>query len=196
MLHFLQKFCLIATLMIAAYTSVAAPLLTQTLHALNINTAQTYPPPASIELAFSPDGGATELVIKAIQSAKQTIRVAAYSFTSRPIADALIAARKSGVDVKIVIDHEEVEQRNHSLAPYLAAQGVPLRVDIVHNLQHDKYMVIDGKNVETGSFNYTSAAEHYNSENAIVLWGDPKLAAAYAANWQSLWDKAEAYGGQ
>ena len=60
------------------------------------------PPPDSVEVAFSPSGGATELVVKVIGAAKQSIRVAAYAFTSRPIAKALVEARKLGVDVEIV----------------------------------------------------------------------------------------------
>jgi phosphatidylserine/phosphatidylglycerophosphate/cardiolipin synthase-like enzyme len=69
----------------------------------------------------------------------------------------------------------------------LAAARILVRADVVHTLQHDKYMVIDGKSVETGSFNDT-AAEQHNSENVILLGSAPKLAAAYGANWQSLWD--------
>jgi phosphatidylserine/phosphatidylglycerophosphate/cardiolipin synthase-like enzyme len=188
---------LVAVLILAGNTACAATsIIQQALHVLHIDASQTLPPSASVEIAFSPDGGATDLVIKAIRSAKQNIRVAAYSFTSHPIAAALIDAHKSGINVQIVIDHEEVEKRNHSLASYLVENGIPLRVDIVHTLQHDKYMVIDDKTVETGSFNYTAAAEHHNSENVMVLWGDPSLATAYTENWNGLWNNAESYGGQ
>jgi hypothetical protein len=49
-------------------------------------------PAASTEVAFSPSGGATALVVKTIEDARHSIRVAAYSFTSKPIAKALIQA--------------------------------------------------------------------------------------------------------
>ena len=52
----------------------------------------------AIQDAFSPRQGATALVVHTIDDARHTLRVAAYSFTSRPIADALIAARQRGVD--------------------------------------------------------------------------------------------------
>ena len=172
-------------------------LIEKALHAIQGGgSAVTVPPPVSVEVAFSPDGGATDLVVKAIASARQSVHVAAYSFTSRPIAKALADAHKAGIEVQVVVDHEQVERRNHSIAGWLASQGVPVRVDTMHALQHDKYMVVDGKTVETGSFNYTAAAEQHNSENVIVLWDAPKLAAAYGADWKSLWDAAEAYGGQ
>ncbi|MDD4616306.1 MAG: phospholipase D family protein [Alphaproteobacteria bacterium] len=155
--------------------------------------AQSVALPASVEIAFSPGGGSTDLVIKAIETAKSSVLVAAYSFTSKPIARALISARKNGVNVAVVVDHGQLEKSSHSVIDTLAAGEIPVRADTVHALQHDKYMVIDGKTVETGSFNYTAAAEARNSENVIVLWNSPELAKLYGENWQSLWDEAEPY---
>jgi phosphatidylserine/phosphatidylglycerophosphate/cardiolipin synthase-like enzyme len=155
--------------------------------------SQIVPAPGSIEVAFSPNGGATDLILKAIGSAQSSVRVAAYSFTSRPVANALIEAHRAGIDVAVVIDHGQISKTTHSVVPLLVAEKVPLRVDTIHALQHDKYMIIDGKTVETGSFNYTASAERRNSENVIVLWDTPALAAAYTENWQTLWDDAEPY---
>lgn len=150
-------------------------------------------PPQSVEVAFSPSGGATDLVLKTIATAKKDIRIAAYSFTSRPIANALIEAHKSGVDIAVVSDSGQKAKGSHSVIRSLAAAGIPVRIDTVHALQHDKYIVVDQNTVETGSFNYTAAAEQRNSENVIVLWNAPELAAAYGKNWQSLWDRAEPF---
>ena len=174
---------------------MAQSLIEQTMHAL-VGGPQRVAPPGAVEVAFSPDGGATDLVVKAIHSARQRIDVAAYAFTSAPIARALIDAQHAGVAVRVVIDHEQVEKRNHSLAAVIKDAGVPLRVDIVHTLLHDKYMIIDGKTVETGSFNFTSAAERHNAENVIVMWDAPAVAQAYTRDWENLWNQAEAYGGQ
>ena len=171
----------------------AASFVERAAQVLQGGGAQTVSPPSSAEVAFSPGGGATDLVVKALSSAKQNIRVAAYSFTSRPIAKALIAAHQAGVDVSVIVDHGQIEKDSHSVIDSLVAEKIPVRADVVHTLQHDKYMVIDGKTVETGSFNYSAAAEHNNSENVIVLWESPRLAAAYAADWQRLWDQAAPY---
>jgi phosphatidylserine/phosphatidylglycerophosphate/cardiolipin synthase-like enzyme len=185
-----------ATILLAFPAHAAPTLVQRALQVLQGGGSQVVPSPASVEIAFSPGGGATDLVVKAIASAKQSIHVAAYSFTSRPIAKALAEAHKAGIDVDVLVDHSQIEKDNHSVTAFLIVAKIPLRVDIVHALQHDKYMVIDGKTVETGSFNYTAAAEQHNSENVIVLWDDPALAAAYGENWKSLWDQAETYSGQ
>jgi phosphatidylserine/phosphatidylglycerophosphate/cardiolipin synthase-like enzyme len=171
----------------------ASSFVERAVRVLQGEKAQEVSAPASAEVAFSPGGGATDLVVKAVASAKQSVHVAAYSFTSRPIAKALIAAHQAGVEVSVVVDHGQIEKDSHSVISSLVAEKIPVRADIVHTLQHDKYMIIDDKTVETGSFNYSAAAEHNNSENVIVLWESPKLAAAYAANWKSLWDQAEPY---
>lgn len=157
-------------------------------------TAKPHSVPAdgTIEVAFSPKAGATELIVKAINSAKKNIRLAAYSFTSKPIAQALVDAHKRRVDVQVVVDKSQKSER-YTSATFLANMGIPVRVDSRHAIQHNKFMVIDGTHVETGSFNYSSAAEQRNAENAMVVWNNPKLAVIYADNWREHWEHSDAY---
>jgi len=58
---------------------------------------------------------------------------------------------------------------------------------------HDKYLIIDGKTVETGSFNYTASAERRNAENVVVIRNNKKLAGQYIENWRQLWNEGEDY---
>jgi phosphatidylserine/phosphatidylglycerophosphate/cardiolipin synthase-like enzyme len=141
----------------------------------------------ALEDAFSPNQGATALVIKTIRTAKKSIHVAAYSFTSRPIAEALTAAHDRGVDVEVVLDKS---QRRGKMATYIAAHGVPTRINSHYSIMHDKFMVIDGKTLELGSFNYTAAAEKKNAENVLVIHGNKKVVHDYEAQWRVLWDGA------
>lgn len=144
------------------------------------------------EVAFSPNAGATELVVKVIDTARQSIRLAAYSFTSKPIAEALVAAHKRGVDVQVVVDKSQKTER-YTSATFLANMGIPVRVDAMHAIMHNKFIVVDGQHVETGSYNYSKAAEERNAENALVNWNSPKLAAIYTDNWRLHWDHSEPY---
>ena len=66
--------------------------------------AKSLPP---IEVFFSPKGGCTEAVVKEINAAKTTILVQAYSFTSTPIAKALVDAHKRGVKVEVILDKSQ-----------------------------------------------------------------------------------------
>jgi phosphatidylserine/phosphatidylglycerophosphate/cardiolipin synthase-like enzyme len=59
-------------------------------------------------------------------------------------------------------------------------------VDGRHHIARNKVMVIDGRVVITGSFNFTKAAEESNAENLLVI-RDEKLAAKYVKNGRSTW---------
>ncbi len=151
--------------------------------------ATTLSRPTTYEIGFSPGGGALAVVLQAIELAHHSIRIACYEFTNREIADVLLAAARRGVDVGIVADARASEQR-YSEIPYLAREGIPVRLDARYAIMHDKFMVMDSVDVETGSFNYTLAAVRENAENALLLRDVPDLAASYLAEWQRLWEES------
>lgn len=158
--------------------------------------ASQAPPPARqvMDVAFSPNEGGEELVVKAIASARSSIGVAAYSFTSPVVAKALLSASKRGVDVRVVVD-ENGNKSKASLAALnlLASAGIATRTISRYAIHHDKYMVVDKMTVQTGSFNYSKAAAKSNSENVLVVWNNPDLALSYLKHWQNRFDQGKAY---
>lgn len=142
-----------------------------------------------IEIGFAPGEGAEKLVLKVIDSARQEVRLIAYSFTSAPVVEALVKARKRGVDVQVVVDekHNLNDSRGkaiHALATLYHA-GIPVRTVADWPIQHSKVVVTDRRNVETGSFNYSASAADRNSENVMVVWDNPELASHYLQHWES-----------
>lgn len=135
-----------------------------------------------IEVYFSPGGYCTEKIIRAIDASKSSIYVMAYSFTSSPIAQALLRAHERGVNVKLLIDRSQLKAK-HSQLHFLLQQGIPVFIDYAVGIAHNKVMVFDGEHVLTGSFNFTHAAETKNAEN-ILLIHDPSLARLYQQNWE------------
>lgn len=147
-----------------------------------------------IESAFSPDAGSETLVLKVIHTAHDSIRLAAYSFTSPAIVRALLNAKRRGVDVRVVVD----DRGNRSKASVAALNllvnaGIPTRTLSAYAIHHDKFIVSDGKHVQTGSFNYSKAAAKSNSENVLVIWHHPEIAAAYLQHWQNRYDQGKEY---
>ena len=147
------------------------------------------------EAGFSPEGSASRLVDRAIDHAQHSIRLAAYSFTSADVVRHLIDAKRRGVDVAVIVDEKNnlVEDRSgraRAALNLLVSAGIPTRTINVYPSFHDKSMVIDGKDVETGSFNFSGAAATKNSENALVLWDCPLMAEPYLNHWQSRWPQA------
>jgi phosphatidylserine/phosphatidylglycerophosphate/cardiolipin synthase-like enzyme len=114
--------------------------------------------------------------------AKSSILVQAYSFTSAPIAKALLDAHNRGVQVQVILGASNRTDK-YSAADFLANQGVPTRIDTAHAISHNKAMVIDGESVITGSFNFTKAAQEKNADNLLII-RDKALAAHYTQNWQ------------
>jgi phosphatidylserine/phosphatidylglycerophosphate/cardiolipin synthase-like enzyme len=141
---------------------------------------------------FSPKGGCTQAVLDALGSAKNTVLVQAYSFTSAPIAKALVDAHKRGVVVQVILDKSQRTER-YSSATFLSNEGIPVFIDAVHNIAHNKVMVLDGKTVITGSFNFTKNAEEGNAENLLVISNAPEIAQRYTANWKEHLGHSEPY---
>ena len=153
--------------------------------------AQTpLPSTASFDIGFSPGGTAMLIVEKAIGAAKSEILMACYEFTSRDIAEALETAADRGVKVRIVADWKASHDR-FSQVGVLQDAGIPVSLDRHYAIHHNKFMVIDGASLETGSFNYTIAAAKHNAENALVLWNVPKIAEIYIQEWKRLWDESK-----
>lgn len=149
--------------------------------------------PAGWEVYFSPRGGCTEAVVEALGKAKSSVLVQAYSFTSAPIAEALVAAHRRGVNVQVILDKSQRTEK-YSSATFIYNNGIPCLIDDQHAIAHNKVMVIDGRTVLTGSFNFTKAAEEENAENLLVIQ-DEDLAARYGRNWELHRKHSEPYTG-
>lgn len=134
------------------------------------------------EVFFSPEGGCTDAIVREVRRASRSVHVQAFSFTSQPIARALTEASKRGVEVVVLFD-QGIVQEPHAAVEILEKAGVPWFLDREHAIAHNKVMVIDDSVVVTGSFNFTTAAEHHNAENVLVIH-DVDLAARYQANWK------------
>jgi len=136
---------------------------------------------APYTVCFTPGGMCTDEIVSTIGGAKKSILVQAYSFTSAPVAKALVDAKKRGVDVRVILDKSQKKQR-YSSSTFLVNEGIPTWIDSKVAIAHNKVMVIDGETVITGSFNFTKAAQQRNAENLLII-RDANLAKIYSKNW-------------
>ena len=144
---------------------------------------------SNIEIGFSPNQGSQDLILKTINSSKKSICMATYSFTSKPLSAALVAAQKRGVDIKIISD-EKANSKKYTATQYLANQGLNVRLNGNYPIMHNKFIVVDNSTVETGSYNF-SAAANKNAENVLVIWNDTSIANKYLAECNRLFNEAE-----
>lgn len=135
-----------------------------------------------IHTCFTPFQDCTHRITAQILQAKNSVLVQAYYLTSKPIADALVQAKKKGVSVKVILDKSQ-RKNKYSLIHYLAGKGIPIWIDTKPAIAHNKIMIIDGNEVITGSFNFTASAQERNAENLVFIL-DKKLAQEYTENWE------------
>lgn len=162
--------------------------------------AAPLPATGTVEPIFTPDSDAEGAIVRTLREARRSIRVQAYLLTSRPVAYALIDAKRRGIDVQVLADREMVEKGEHSLIPQLVANGIPVWLEVRYAIAHNKIIIVDGDEpasvgagVITGSFNFTRSAQTRNAENLLILRGNPALVKAYLDNWQRHRADAVAY---
>ena len=120
-------------------------------------------------------------VVEEIDSAETSIDIFAYELTESRIAEALIRAQRRNVAVRVIANANTIATRA-SLLPALIQNDVPVYLDGVPGLEHNKSAIIDTKIVLTGSLNWTKAANERNAENLLIVH-DTWLAAEYEANF-------------
>ena len=135
----------------------------------------------TIAVYFSPHGGCTSALVKEIDAAKKTIYIHAYSFTSVPIAEAVLEAKHRGVKIEMLLDRSSSKGKGCQAVKLLDAK-IPVRVNTTKGLAHSKIFIIDDDTIVTGSFNFSSRAESVNEENMLVIH-DRSLVTIYLANW-------------
>lgn len=143
----------------------------------------------SVQPFFCPADSCANQLTERIGLADQQIDIAIYSFTSEEISDALIAAHQKGIKLRVVFDAGQAKSQ-YSADEKLENAGIQIRrLDLSRGILHDKFAVIDGKTVATGSFNYSNNADQYNRENLVFIQNS-KIAAQYEAEFESLWSQA------
>jgi phosphatidylserine/phosphatidylglycerophosphate/cardiolipin synthase-like enzyme len=109
-----------------------------------------------------------------------------------------VQAKKRGVSVQIILDHEFDAANERSKGRFLEAHKIPLRrvsgsrplsLDKEAGLMHQKFSVIDRKIVFTGSYNWTHSADTLNHENVLLFRDAGPLADEFRKVFFQLWEK-------
>ena len=139
-----------------------------------------------ISVFFSPNGGCQQAVVSEIRKASNSIDIAMYYLSSSQIAHALAEAGQNNVKIRIVLDQgQEIESASKS--GFLIKHGLAVRYHLGFGLMHNKFALIDGKILITGSFNWTRTAEEKNEENLLII-SDPQTIDQFARRFEYLWN--------
>lgn len=154
----------------------------------SVSASQQLRAEGSMELAFSPWDNPEALLLEVVRDARHSVLVQAYAFTSKHIADALVAAHRRGVRVEVLADAKMNHRERGNAVPRLLAAGIPVAFETRYQAAHNKVVIADaegpGCTVVTGSYNFTWSANNRNAENLLVLRSNCALARSYRDNWR------------
>lgn len=155
--------------------------------AFSPNGFSTLASSSAIQPFFCPNDSCDRQLIRQIESAKNSIDLAIYSFTLDSVSDALVAAKERGVLVRVLFDSSQAASE-YSKDEKLQTAGVLVkRMNLPRGILHDKYIIIDHLLVGTGSYNYSENASKYNKENLVFI-SDSVVAADFEHDFESLWN--------
>ena len=139
-----------------------------------------------VEVYFSPDDDTMERVLELVKGAGESVHFMAYSFTDDDLAEAMIAAHKSGLEVAGAMDKAQALSNTGGEYQNLLENGIDVRLDGNPKSMHHKVIIIDGEIVVTGSYNFSKSAKTKNDENTLILHS-PEIAELYIEEFERVW---------
>ena len=138
---------------------------------------------ADVNAFFTPGIDCEKNIITAINSSKK-MEIAVYSITHPDITDAIISAHNRGAKIRIVTDRQMAKGKGSSVEKIRSA-GIPVLTNKKHKIEHNKFAVFDDVHIVSGSYNWTTNASKYNSENCVFFDQQNK---EYTHRFEYLWD--------
>jgi HKD family nuclease len=137
-------------------------------------------------------------IIQSFDNAVSSLDIAIYELNRQNIVDAILRAKGRGVPVRMVTECENRKNGDKSYFDQLASAGIPIVDDNssynggdpqcpdgTGGTMHNKFAVVDGTTVWTGSVNYTSTAFNYNREHAAKVVS-ASVAGQYEAQFNTM----------
>ena len=140
-----------------------------------------------VENYFAPERQIMGHIKDLVRKAEHYVHFLAFSFTDRRLSIALIKGLARGIDVKGVFEKRGVKSK-YSKYRSLKKHGAQVRLDSNPATMHHKVIIIDGRIVIFGSYNFSSNAAQVNDENLLIIH-DPFIAALYEAEFQRIFNK-------
>ncbi|WP_255988080.1 phospholipase D-like domain-containing protein [Chitinolyticbacter albus] len=136
---------------------------------------------------FSPGAACRTAIVQRLQQARGTADICVFTISDDSIAEAIVAAHRRGVAVRVVTDDDKALDAGSDV-DWLRNAGVPLACDRSSAHMHHKFAVIDGRWLINGSYNWTRSAATTNEENLVVC-NDPGLVHAFQGCFDMLWQR-------
>ena len=148
---------------------------------------------ANVEVLYAPQDAPLNRMVTLYQQAKRYIYVSVYGLTSPRAVEALVAAKKRGVDVRMLTDQERAQEvKQRTALETLRLAGIPIRVNQHDGLMHLKQVVIDDEINTSGSMNHTTSGNSYNDERMDIIT-DRAISMKAREHFLSMWNDHARY---
>src|SRR5688500_17854580 len=142
-----------------------------------------------IDVFFSPDDGVLSALVPLLDSAEQSIRFLAFSFTSNQLGDIVRAKADAGLTIAGVMDKEQSSSNQGTeFDPFQQAE-LDVVIDGIDGQMHHKLIIVDEKIVAFGSYNFSASAEERNDENLLIIY-DTDIAKQFMLEFGRVWEQA------
>jgi phosphatidylserine/phosphatidylglycerophosphate/cardiolipin synthase-like enzyme len=163
--------------------TIVVVILVSLLQTMTANAADGFD--CRVDARFSSQGSVGKAVTEAIGETKERLTLALYGFDNTDLGEELLKLVKKNVTVRLKVDTaRSASKKIVKLIELLKAGGVQIQSVAANGRNHNKFAVIDGKRVLTGSYNWTLKSEN-NWENLLIL-DCPELAKAYESEWERI----------
>lgn len=139
------------------------------------------------EAYFSPQDECWRRIVHLLDGARQRIDICVFTITDDRLSDAIVAAHRRGVVVRILTDDEKAGDEGSDIERFHQA-GIPLRTDRTVHHMHHKFAIFDDGLLLNGSYNWTRGAALYNDENFLIT-DEHRLISAYSKTFERLWNR-------
>lgn len=143
-------------------------------------------PPKDMETCFSPDEPCDLKLVKFVETAQTSLDIAIFDINLDQLVHQVLVKSKK-IPVRILVDKRQ-SKGTHSLVQTLIKAGAQVRYGRQKGIMHNKFVIVDGKAIETGSFNFTNHAYKANRENQIYLWNQ-SVVGRYQSQFEKIWSQ-------
>jgi len=142
-----------------------------------------------LDTYFSPDDHVLTALYNLLSEANESIYFLAFSFTSNELGEIVRTQADAGLDIKGVMDEEQVASNTGTEYDPFKQAGLDVRIDGNDGQMHHKVFIVDGRIVVMGSYNFSRSAEERNDENIIIIYHE-KIAEFFLEEFDRVYAQA------
>lgn len=143
-----------------------------------------------VEVLFSPDDLVISRLVQLVDEAQESIQFLAYSLNSDVLGTAIRDSAAEGISVSGVMDSSQQNPDNRSAFDLFREAGLDVRLASPSEVLNHKVLIIDGRTVVIGSYDYTNRAENINDENVVIIHNE-LIAQKFIEEFQRIQSRAQ-----